>query len=265
MSLLQKLPASARMPVMFGGHGSPMNAIEDNVFRRTWQSLGKSLSRPQAILSVSAHWLTRGGTAVGVMEKPKTIHDFSGFPRELYEQSYHAPGAPEYAEAVRRIVTEAAVESDSSWGLDHGTWSVLKPMFPRADVPVFQLSIDFSKPPKHHYTIGRQLAPLRDHGVLIVGSGNIVHNLGELDFDAAPADWAIEFDAKVAACIDKGDHEGLIAFDRFGQLGRRAHPSYDHYLPLLYALGATTPGETLTYFNAGYQGNAISMRSVLWG
>lgn len=269
---LKSLPRSPRMPVLFVGHGSPMNAIEDNGFRRAWQALGsefgKTHPRPSLILCVSAHWLTRGWWLTA-MERPKTIHDFGGFPRELFEQQYPAPGAPAVAREISAHLKTPPVGLDAQeWGLDHGTWSVLKPMFPQADIPVMQLSMDYSRPAAEHLALGRALNALRHRGVLIVGSGNIVHNLRATRRDASTGqayDWAFDFDRKTAALIDQADAAGLANFQKLGQLAQLAHPTYDHYLPLLYAAGAVDAGEKPRYFNDSFQAASISMRSVVWG
>lgn len=271
------LQSSPRLPVLFLGHGSPMNAIEDNAYRRSWQALGEEFGtkypQPQLILCISAHWLTRGGWWLTAMDQPKTIHDFGGFPQELFDQQYPAPGAPraaeEIAQALRQPVGDAALGLDKSeWGLDHGSWSVLKPMFPKAEIPVVQLSMDYSRPPAEHYMVGQQLRALRERGVLIVGSGNIVHNLRAMRFDAKPDqayDWAIEFDKTIAEQIQGGELAALASFQKLGQLATQAHPSYEHYLPLLYAAGAVDAGkEHPRHFNESFQAASISMRSVLW-
>jgi 4,5-DOPA dioxygenase extradiol len=269
---LAALKQSERLPVLFVGHGSPMNAIEDNEYRRSWQALGaefgKRLPQPQLILCISAHWLTEGW-CLTAMDQPRTIHDFGGFPQELYEQRYPAPGAPAVAQEISRAITHPTVALDrNEWGLDHGTWSVLKPMFPKAEIPVLQLSMDYARPPTEHFALGQQLKALRERGVLIVASGNIVHNLRAMRRDVASNqayDWAIEFDAKTAAHIEKGDLAGLADFQRLGSVAQLAHPTYDHYLPLLYSAGAVDAKEPVRFFNTSYQGAAISMRSVVWG
>ncbi len=271
LGALSVLEKSERMPVLFIGHGSPMNAIEDNEYRRTWQALGSEFGRqrprPRLVLCISAHWLTQGWWLTG-MEKPRTIHDFGGFPRELYAQQYPAPGAPLAAEEISRGISQPAVGLDQEWGLDHGSWSVLKPMFPAADIPVIQLSMDYARPPQEHFALGGELKGLRDRGVLIVGSGNIVHNLRTMRWDAPPDqayDWAMEFDSKIAERIGQGDLSGLADFQEFGRTAQLAHPTYDHFLPLLHAAGAVEAGESARFFNTGYQGASISMRSVVWG
>lgn len=265
------------MPVLFVGHGSPMNAIEDNAWRRSWQGLGNDLLQrtetPQLILCISAHWLTRGSWQLTGMAQPRTIHDFGGFPKALFQQQYPAPGAPlvarGLADELKSPTTGGALSVDEGeWGLDHGTWSVLKPMFPKADIPVLQLSMDYSRPPAEHYALGQQLQKLRDRGVLIVGSGNIVHNLrvtrrGSAANESYP--WAAEFDTRVQDQIKTGQLDALAKFQQFGELARISHPTHEHYLPLLYAAGAARPTEMPRFFNTGFQSASISMRSVLWG
>ena len=276
-SLLQSLQPSPRMPVLFVGHGSPMNAIEDNAWRRSWQAMGTELlaraAQPQLILCVSAHWLTRGGWQLTGMASPKTIHDFGGFPQALFDQQYPAPGAPAVARSLAQTLkspaTGAALGVDySEWGLDHGTWSVLKPMFPQASIPVLQLSMDYSRAPAEHYALGQQLKSLRERGVLIVGSGNVVHNLRLTRRGTAANeayDWAAEFDTVVQDQIKKGELGALQDFQKLGPVARQAHPTHEHYLPLLYAAGAVHASEMPRFFNTGYQSASISMRSVLWG
>lgn len=259
----ENLKPSERMPMLFVGHGSPMNAIEDNPFSRSWSVLGKSIQRPQAILCVSAHWLTTG-TQVTAMEQPRTIHDFGGFPRELFEQQYPAQGSPELASDLIALQTRQPIARDFDWGLDHGTWSVLKPMFPLADIPVVQLSIDYSKPPEYHFELTRQLAKIREKGVLVIGSGNLVHNLGRLQFDNKIPDWSFEFDSKMAAWLKAGDDLSIVNFLNLGKLAQLAHPTYDHFLPLLYVLGMKSKTDVPEFFNEGFQLGSISMRSVIW-
>ena len=274
---LQALKPSPRMPVLFVGHGSPMNAIEDNAWRRSWQTLGSELSartvQPQLILCVSAHWLTRGGWQLTGMAHPKTIHDFGGFPQALFDQQYPAPGAPLVASSLANELQSPATGGalgvdEGEWGLDHGTWSVLKPMFPRANIPVLQLSMDYSRAPAEHYALGQQLKGLRERGVLIVGSGNMVHNLRQTrrgTADTEAYDWATEFDTVVQDQIKKGELGALQNFLQLGAVAKQAHPTHEHYLPLLYAAGAVHASEMPRFFNTGYQSASISMRSVLWG
>lgn len=273
---LPGLKPSPRMPVLFVGHGSPMNVIEDTRWRQDWQVLGQQFGngpaarypKPQLILCVSAHWLTRGWQVTG-MEKPATIHDFGGFPRALFDMQYPAPGWPTVAEGISAALRNPPVEVDEhQWGLDHGTWSVLQPMFPAADIPVMQLSLDYSRPPPEHLALGGQLRALREQGVLIVGSGNTVHNLRAVDRNAADNQahsWAIEFDDFAARHISSGNHAELANFLALGTLAKTAHPTHDHFLPLLHAAGAAHDGEAPRYFNEGFQLGAIGMRSVVWG
>jgi 4,5-DOPA dioxygenase extradiol len=266
LSILQKLKdfsTTDKMPALFIGHGSPMNAIEDNQYRKSWVELGKALPKPNAILSISAHWITNGSTGVTAMDKPKTIHDFGGFPNELYQQQYPAFGSPNLASETVQLVTNTSIYSDFEWGLDHGTWSVLLPMFPNADIPVYQLSIDYSKPAQFHYDLGSQLKKLRDKGVLILGSGNIVHNLGMMNYANKVFDWASEFDSKIKASIDGGDHQAVVNFKDLGTVARMAHPSYDHFLPLLYILALMEENEKVQYFNESFDLGSISMRSFV--
>jgi 4,5-DOPA dioxygenase extradiol len=269
-------PLTERLPVLFLGHGSPMNVIEDNAYRRNWQALGTELlergPRPRLILCISAHWITRGWQLTA-MEDPRTIHDFGGFPQALFDQQYQAPGSPVMAQAISAAVSQpgsgAPLGLDGlEWGLDHGTWSVLKPMFPDASIPVIQLSMDYSRPPAEHFELGRQLRALRERGVLIVGSGNIVHNLRAIRREAADNqayDWAIEFDRVTGDHIAQGRLDALSGFQQAGAVAQMAHPTWDHYLPLLYAAGAVEEGEAPRFFNEGFQIASISMRSVVWG
>jgi 4,5-DOPA dioxygenase extradiol len=268
---LTALRKSERLPVLFIGHGSPMNAIEDNEYRRSWQALGAefgtSRPRPQLILCVSAHWLT-DGWHLTAMEQPRTIHDFGGFPQELFDQQYPAPGAAAVAQGISNAIQAPPVGLDHEWGLDHGAWSVLKPMFPKADIPVIQLSMDYARPPAEHVAVGQQLRGLRERGVLIVGSGNIVHNLRAARWNSRSNeayDWAVDFDSKIAQQIEQGDVAGLAEFQKLGSLAQLAHPTYDHFLPLLHAAGATDAGEPVRFFNESYQLGSISMRSAIWG
>jgi 4,5-DOPA dioxygenase extradiol len=262
----RQFPDAARMPALFVGHGSPMNAIEDSDYSRAWESLGKSLPRPNAVLCVSAHWLTEG-TFVHAAEKPRTIHDFWGFPQELYDVRYPCLGSPQRAEETRGLVLSTKVSSDLDWGIDHGTWSVLRRMYPNADVPVFQLSLDMAKTSAAHYAIGEELAALRDRGVLIVGSGNIVHNLGMIDFEetARAFPWAVEFDAAAKLLIEKGDHKALTTYEKLGHAAMLSIPAPDHYWPLLYTLAAAAKDDRITFPVEGISNASISMRTVLIG
>ena len=269
------LKKSDRLPVLFLGHGSPMNAIGDNEYRRSWQALGaefgSKMARPQLILCISAHWLTEGWWLTG-MDRPKTIHDFGGFPQELFDQQYPAPGDSAAAQAISHLIRQRASAplglDTHEWGLDHGAWSVLKPMFPDADIPVIQLSMDYSRAPEEHYALAQQLKALRDRGVLIVGSGNIVHNLRQMQRGAAGSqayDWALEFDQTTGGYLQQGNLAALQNFQKLGQMAKMAHPTHEHYLPLLYAAGAVDAKEPMRFFNTSFQAGSISMRSVLWG
>lgn len=251
------------LPALFVGHGSPMNAIEDNEFSRAWAEVGRVLPRPQAILCISAHWQTRG-VHVTAMPAPKTIHDFYGFPKDLYRQQYPAPGSPELARLVQQIAP-APVGLDESWGLDHGAWSVLCRMFPEADIPVVQLSLDATQSPAQHYALGQALRPLRRRGVLILGSGNMVHNLRIMCWEDRAYDWAAEFDATLQQLILHRDHEALTDYGRFGRPASLSIPTNEHYLPLLYALAVQEQGESVRFFTERVTYCAISMRSLRIG
>lgn len=252
------------MPALFVGHGNPMNAIEKNDYHNRWVALGKEMPRPRAILVISAHWLTRG-TFVTAMEKPKTIHDFGGFPDELFAQQYPAPGSPVWASEIQKLVKKTKVGADHEWGLDHGTWSILLPMYPKADIPVFQFSIDYTQPPAYHYELAKELVALRQKGVLIIGSGNIVHNLGLIRWNGQPYDWAIEFDQKIKEFMDKGDHVSVVNYLKLGKMAQLSVPTNDHFLPLIYALALQEKNDKLTYFNEKIDMGSASMRSVRIG
>ena len=268
-------PANAPMPVFFVGHGSPMNVIDDTPFRRAWQDLGAAFGtrwpKPKLILCISAHWITQDWWLTG-MAQPKTIHDFGGFPDELFQQQYPAPGAPEWvAQQAAALVQphngQPVGVDQHAWGLDHGCWGILKPMFPAADIPVVQLSIDYHRPAAEHFAMGQQLKHLRQEGVLIVASGNTVHNLRAMQRSAADNQaypWAIEFDTWVAEHIQHGRNQALVDFQTLGQVAQMAHPSYDHFLPLLYAAGAANADDRVEFFNEGHQLASIAMRSVIW-
>ena len=253
-----------RLPALFVGHGSPTNAIEDNEFSRSWAEAGSALPRPQAILCVSAHWETQG-TYVTAMRKPKTIHDFYGFPQALFEMQYPAPGSQELARLAYASIHETEVRLDQEWGLDHGAWSVLSRMFPAADIPVVQLSLDRGREPEAHYELARDLRALRKRGVLILGSGNIVHNLGRLVWQDTAYDWAVEFDERVKRLIASGDHDGIIQYQRLGQAARLAVPTNEHFLPLLYILALQERNEAIRFFTEKVTLGTISMRSVRIG
>ena len=255
-----------RMPVVFFGHGSPMNAIEPNRYADAWRQIGASLPKPRAILSVSAHWYTRG-TAVTAMERPRTIHDFYGFPKPLYEVSYPAPGDPALARRVRALVAPVDAPLDESWGLDHGTWQVLLHAFPAADIPVVQLSIDGTQPASFHYELGKRLAPLRDEGILVIGSGNVVHNLDLMrrSADAAPYDWAMRFNDRVRTLLAARVHGPLVAYESLGEDARLSIPTPDHYLPLLYCIALHDEGEKLEFPVDGIDIGSVGMLSVVIG
>lgn len=260
------LVSSVKMPVLFVGHGSPMNAIADNDYTRTLARLGANLPRPKAILCISAHWMTKGAMLTH-MPRPKTIHDFYGFPEELFSIQYDAPGSPEFAELVAKEVQDLNIQlDDKDWGLDHGTWSILKHIYPRADIPVFQLSLDVSQPAEYHYQLGQRLRFLREQGVLIVGSGNVVHNLRALNWNEnSSADpRAIEFDLWVKNKIENKDFDSLVKDFIKSESGKFSVPSPDHYFPLLYVLGATVAGDEVKNIYEGIQNSSISMRSVLF-
>ncbi|CAB5107836.1 Uncharacterized protein ygiD [Olavius algarvensis associated proteobacterium Delta 3] len=255
---------SELMPALFVGHGSPMNAIEDNEFSRGWTAVGKELPRPRAILCVSAHWETTG-TRITAMDAPSTIYDFAGFPQPLYERRYPAPGAPDLARSIKQAISDTVVHLDYGWGLDHGSWSVLGRMYPEADIPVLQLSLDFDQPPAFHYRLGRNLKHLRRQGVLIMGSGNMVHNLRVSRWDDTAFDWAKEFDAKLAALILEGDHSALVSYETLGSTAPKAIPTNEHFLPLLYVLAQQEQSDTISFFCKKVTMGSISMRSVLIG
>lgn len=254
-----------KMPALFVGHGNPMNAIQDSPYSRAWKRLGESLPRPRAILAISAHWLS-DRTSVLDATHPRTIHDFYGFPDELYQVTYPCPGAPDLAEEVYHLGAGIPVTKDSSWGIDHGTWSVLRRIYPDADIPVTQLSIDMSMPPRFHFELGRMLLPLRYQGILIIGSGNIVHNLGVLRWeeDAAPYDWAIEFDELVVELIERNDTAALVDYKNLGRAAGLAIPTPDHYLPLLSVLGLRDGSDRVSYPVTGIDLGSVSMRAVLF-
>jgi 4,5-DOPA dioxygenase extradiol len=254
-------------PAIFFGHGNPMNALQRNAYTEAWSRLGKSLPRPVAILSISAHWFVPQ-TGVTVTTAPRTIHDFGGFPRELYQVKYPAPGDPELARRVQKLLAPVAVNLDESWGLDHGTWSVLCHVYPQADIPIVQLSIDETQPAAFHYEIGRRLAPLRGEGVLIVGSGNLVHNLHAYAWGRHPVDpfdWAVRFEQQVREMLLAGEHTPLIDYEKLGRDAMLSIPTPDHYLPLLYAVATRQEREQITFPVEGVDGGSISMLSVRVG
>lgn len=258
------------MPALFVGHGSPMNAVEDNLFSRSWRRLGLLLPRPAAILCISAHWETRG-TRVTAMESPRTLHDFGGFPAALYQMSYPAPGSPALARQIQQLVTGTAVGLDLEWGLDHGCWSILHHMYPNADIPVVQLSLDRMRSAAAHYALANELLPLRQEGVLIMGAGNLVHNLrlvamggGQRDFNAPFGfEWAEEATAIFKKLIAAREHQALIDFPALGDAIQRAVPTPEHYLPLLYVLALHQPNEAVLFFNDLLVGGSLSMTSLI--
>lgn len=257
------LTSTDKMPVLFIGHGSPMNGIEDNIFSATWGKLGRELPLPQTVLVISAHWLTRG-TAVTAMEKPQTIHDFGGFPQALFDVQYPAPGNPELAKETAALIKKTDVTLDHDWGLDHGTWSIVKRMYPEATIPVVQLSIDYSKGPQYHYELAAELATLRKKGVLIIGSGNMVHNLRMLNWQAPEQgyDWAEEMNICFKNKIQQHDHHALIQYEDLGAGAKLAIPTPDHYYPLLYALGLQDRSDQTNFFNDHLAMGSVSMTSV---
>lgn len=264
MALWRKEGGLQKMPVLFVGHGSPMNAIEDNKFTEALSAMGERLPRPKAVCVVSAHWVTPG-SHVMTSAHPRTIHDFYGFPRALYEVQYPAPGALEEADTLTR---NPQITPDEKWGLDHGSWSVLRHMYPKADVPAFQLSLDERRGFKEHLELGREIRALRERGVLILGSGNIVHNLRRIDWENSSGayDWAVEFDAKVKTAVEAHDAGALAAPQNWGEtLLATAHPTVEHYLPLLYCMGSTDEGDEISYPYEGFDFGSISMRAVLFG
>jgi 4,5-DOPA dioxygenase extradiol len=258
---------SATLPALFVGHGNPMNAIRVNAWSGAWGELGTQLPRPRAVLSVSAHWYVPG-LAVTAVPQPRTIHDFGGFPRELYAVSYPAPGDAALARRVQKLLAPLPVELDQSWGLDHGTWSVLCHMYPDADVPVVQLSIDARQAPQFHYELGVRLRPLRDEGVLLIGSGDVVHNLALYTWgerEQPPYAWAVRFEALVRQRLSSAERASLIDYEVLGKDARLSVPTPEHYLPLLYAMAASEPDEPVSFPVEGFDGGSISMLAVQFG
>jgi 4,5-DOPA dioxygenase extradiol len=257
-----------RMPAVFFGHGNPMNALLRNQYTEAWAAIGASLPRPKAILCVSAHWYIQDA-AVTVSSAPKTIHDFGGFPRELFEVEYPAPGDPELAARVQKLLAPLPVRRDDRWGLDHGTWSVLRNVYPNADVPVVQLSIDETQAASYHFEIGQRLAPLRDEGILIIGSGNLVHNLHTYAWGqhkAEPYEWAVSFERRVRELLLSGESQPLIDYEnKLGKDAMLAVPTPEHYLPLLYVIGTRTQSEAVSFPVEGVDGGSISMLAVRLG
>lgn len=268
-NISESFPKTDKMPVLFLGHGSPMNAIEENQFVQGFRNTAKEIPTPRAILCVSAHWFTNG-TMVTAMEMPKTIHDFYGFPKELFAVEYPAPGSPDLAKATIDLLGSDIVHEDHNWGLDHGAWSVIRHMYPEADIPVIQLSIDYTKSPQYHFELAQKLNKLRERGILIIGSGNIVHNLRMIDWKnidtvGAGWDWAIEAREKTNNWILDGDFQNLLDYQKQGLAIQNAVPSPDHFLPLIYSLGLKNKSEDLKLFNDELIGGSLSMTSLRIG
>ena len=257
----------AILPAIFFGHGNPMNALLDNDYTRAWNTIGRELPRPKAILAISAHWYVPE-TGVTITTAPRTIHDFGGFPRELYQVEYPAPGDPDLARRVQQMLAPLPVTLDERWGLDHGTWSVLRHVYPQADVPIVQLSIDETRPPSFHFELGTRLAPLRDEGVLIVGSGNLVHNLHAYGWGRHvpdPYDWAVRFEEQARQMMQAGEFTPLIQYDKLGRDAQLAIPTPDHYLPLLYVIATRQEREIISFPVEGVDGGSISMLTAKVG
>ena len=268
-SITQQFNNTEKIPVLFLGHGSPMNAIEENQFVQGFRNISREIPKPNAILCISAHWFTNG-TFVTAMQNPKTIHDFYGFPKELFEVNYPAPGSPELAKETAALLLPEIVEEDHSWGLDHGAWSVIKHLYPDAEIPVIQLSIDYTKPPQYHFDLAKKLQKLREKGILIIGSGNIVHNLRMVDWKnintvGAGWDWAVEAREKTNNWLLDGNFRNLIDYQKQGIALQTAVLSPDHYLPLIYSLGLKEKSENLSLFNDELIGGSLSMTSVRIG
>jgi len=258
---------SPRMPAIFFGHGNPLNALMKNDYTEKWATIGVSISRPSAVLCISAHWYLPG-IAVTATAAPRTIHDFGGFPKALYEVQYPAPGSPDLAARIRELLKPLDVSLETQWGLDHGTWSVLCHVYPNADVPVVQLQIDETREPQFHYELGRQLAGLRDEGVLIMGSGNLVHNLHAYAWgkhEVEPFEWAVRFEAQAREFIMAGNHAPLVDYELLGRDALLSAPTPDHYLPLLYVLGARLETDKVSFPVSGFDGGSISMLAVQFG
>jgi len=253
-----------RMPTLFVGHGSPMNVVEENKYIHTWRQIAANMPKPAAILAVSAHWYTVG-TKVMDNEWPKTIHDFYGFPEQLYSITYPAPGAPYFARRAEKLLGNEAV-LDSNWGLDHGTWCVLRAMYPNADIPVFQVSVNSQASAEEHFALGKKLQELREQGVMILGSGDVVHNLGKIQFSRADGyDWAYEFDNKIAELINSNDKDGVVGYEQLGRIAELAVPIPDHFFPLLYVLGAAQDTDKLQVYNQDCIMGSLSMTSYVFG
>lgn len=256
-----------KMPAIFFGHGNPLNALARNEYTEAWAQIGASIPRPRAILCISAHWYLPG-TVVTAMAQPRTIHDFGGFPRELYQVEYPAPGDPDLAKRVQQLLHPVPARLDHEWGLDHGTWSVLCHVLPDADVPVVQLSIDETQPAAFHYEVGQKLGPLRDEGVLVIGSGNLVHNLHTYAWGrhpVEPLDWAVRFEDQARGFMTSGQDQALVAYETLGRDAHLSAPTPDHFLPLLYILGLRRPDDEISFPVTGFDGGSISMLTVQLG
>ena len=263
------LEEEEKLPVLFIGHGSPMNGIEDNEFSRTWSKFGNEIPKPKAVLVISAHWLTNG-THITVMNNPKTIHDFGGFPQALFDVHYPAKGNPELAKYTSELITSTSIGLDHDWGLDHGTWTVVRHMYPNADIPVLQLSIDYNKPAEYHYNLAKQLASLRKKGVLIIGSGNMIHNLRMVAWDKLSEaeygfDWAIEMNTLFKEKIGNNDFKSLLDYEKLNKAAKLAIPTPDHYFPLIYAMALQDNNDEVLFFNDKLVGGSLNMTSVKWG
>ncbi len=254
------------MPVLFIGHGSPMNGIEDNEFSQRWKKMAKDIPTPKAVVVVSAHWFTKG-TKITAMEKPPTIHDFGGFPKALFDVQYPAPGSPAIATETAKLIHSTPVELSHDWGLDHGTWTVIRHMYPEANIPVLQLSIDYTKDGQYHYDLAREMYELRKKGILIIGSGNMVHNLGMVSWEMINGggyDWAIKMNEKFKDLITANDHKALIKYQSLGKEALLAIPTPEHYLPLIYTLGLKDKSDTVSFFNDKPVGGSLTMTSVMF-
>lgn len=267
MTILKNDAYKKCMPVLFVGHGSPMNAIEQNEFTLTLQKLGRKLPRPKVVLCISAHWLT-SGTFVNISPKPKMIYDMYGFPDELYRIEYPAPGSPTTAQELVAVARKSRITPDNDWGFDHGNWSVMKWLFPEADIPVFQISIDYKKPMRYHYELAQELSFFREKDVLIISSGNLTHNLRVVDFsgkDAPVQDWALEFDSEIKSSLDDGNHDRIIDYESHGTAARLTVPEPSHFIPLIYAIGLQHKDEPVSCFYEKFEYGTLSMRSLIIG
>lgn len=258
---------STLMPAIFIGHGNPMITLSKNAYTEAWEEIGRLMPRPKAVLSVSAHWYITG-SAVTISKAPSTIHDFGGFTRELHEVQYPAPGSPDLARHIKDLLSPITVELDSDWGLDHGTWTVLRHLYPKADIPAVQLGIDRTKPAEYHFELAKRLVSLREEGVLVVGSGNIVHSLHAYKWGenvSQPYDWAVRFENRIREFILNGDDAGVIAYEKLGEDAKLSVPTPDHFLPLLYILGLRKENENISFPVDGFDGGSMSMLSVQVG